>query len=178
MRTIKQIAVLTGLALISAATLSQQPSFAGFGNLFGGANDGKDGLPNGASSPLTPPGAIGTVDGDDGSARHSDKPGRSSSSASGGGGSGGGGGASPPPGDYTADEMRMQGRYTGDLANAKKTIEKGQRMMKSGNSKVQKKGEILKQIGEKELARLKENNPFPVQHSLDDKPRGTKPDSL
>lgn len=50
-------------------------------------------------------------------------------------------------------------------------------MMKSGNPKMQKKGAIFKQIGEKELARLKENNPFPAQHSLEDK-RGSKPDSL
>jgi hypothetical protein len=50
-------------------------------------------------------------------------------------------------------------------------------MMKSGNAKAQKKGAILKQIGEKDLARLKENNPFPAQHSLEEK-HGGKPDSL
>ena len=172
MRKKNQTAAISGLALISFLALAQQPSYAGFGNLFGGANDGKDGEPNGTTSPNTPPGAIGTVDGDDGTARHSDKPSKSSS--------GGGSGAGPNGTDYTDDEKRMQGRYSGDLEQQKKNIEKGERMMKSHDPKVAKKGALFKQIGEKELARLKEANPFPAQHSIEDKPRGTgsKPDSL
>ncbi len=167
MRKTTNIKAIRALTLLSFLSLMQQPAYSGFGNLFSGANNGTDSLPNGATSPNTPPGAIGTVDGDDGTARHSDKPSKSGSNAS------------PPPGDYTEDEKRMQGRYTGDLGHAKALIDKAERMLKSGNPKVQKKGAILKQIAEKELARLKENNPFPAQHSLDDKPRGgNRPDSL
>lgn len=168
MRKKNKVIAIFGVALVGLLTIAQQASFAGFGNLFSGANDGTDSLPNGASSVLTPPGAIGTVDGDDGTARHGPTSKKSSS---------GSGGASAPPGDYTQDEVRMQSRYNSDCNNARATIEKGEKMMKSGNAKTQKKGAILKQIGEKELARLKENNPFPAQHSLEDK-HGIKPDSL
>jgi hypothetical protein len=168
MRKKNKVIAVSSLALLSLLTITQQASFAGFGNLFSGANDGTDSLPNGASSVLTPPGAIGTVDGDDGTARHGPKSKT---------GSNGSAGATAPPGDYTMDEIRMQGRYTEDCKYARENITKGEKMMKSGNSKTQKKGIILKQIGEKELARLKENNPFPAQHSLEEK-HGAKPDSL
>ena len=168
MRKNKKVIAVFSVALLSVLTITQQASFAGFGNLFSGANDGTDSLPNGASSVLTPPGAIGTVDGDDGTARHGSKSKASSSGSAGG---------SAPPGDYTTDELRMQGRYNDDCNNARAIIIRGEKMMKSGNAKAQKKGAILKQIGEKDLARLKENNPFPAQHSLEEK-HGGKPDSL
>jgi hypothetical protein len=168
MRKNNKVIAAKSFALLSLLTITQQASFAGFGNLFSGANDGTDSLPNGASSVLTPPGAIGTVDGDDGTARHGAK------SKS---GSNGSAGATAPPGDYTVDEIRMQGRYNSDCNNARANIARGEKMMKSGNAKIQKKGAILKQIGEKDLARLKENNPFPAQHSLEEK-HGAKPDSL
>lgn len=164
MRKSNQKTNISIFVLLSTLLVAQQPSFAGFGNLFSGANDGKDSLPNGATSPLTPPGAIGTVDGDDGTARHSDKPKTST--------------AGPTGTDYTEDERRMQGRYTGDIGNAKKKLADAERMMKINNPKIAKKGAILKQIEEKEISRLKDANPFPAQHSLEDNHRGNKPDSL
>jgi hypothetical protein len=167
MRKMNKVIAVSSFALLSLLTITQQASFAGFGNLFSGANDGTDSLPNGATSVLTPPGAIGTVDGDDGTARHGNKS----------KGSNGSPGATAPPGDYTTDEIRMQGRYNDDCNNARALISRGTKMMKSGNSKAQKKGLILKQIGEKDLARLRDNNPFPAQHSLEEK-HGAKPDSL
>jgi hypothetical protein len=164
MRKSNTKATLSTFVLLGTLLFTQQPSFAGFGNLFSGANSGTDSLPNGATSPLTPPGAIGTVDGDDGTARHGDKPKTTS--------------AGPTGTDYTEDERRMQGRYTGDIGNAKKKLAEAERMMKSNNPKVARKGAIMKEIEEKELGRLKEANPFPAQHSLEDSHRGSKPDSL
>jgi len=74
----------------------------------------------------------------------------------------------PPPGvDFSEDEKHMQKRYKSRMQHAKDLIAKGSRMMKDGQSKhddkVFKKGEIIKKIGEKDLAELQANNPFPEQ---------------
>ena len=70
-------------------------------------------------------------------------------------------------GDFTGDEKRMQKKYKDNINNAKGLIAKGERMMKdSGNNQKDanyKKGKIFKEIGEKSLAELKANNPFPNQ---------------
>ncbi len=84
------------------------------------------------------------------------------------------GAVAPPPGaaaaastlsnsgsDYTADEKRMQKKYKSNLASAQKLIAKGEMMMKSKDDKAAKKGKIFKEIGEKRLAELKANSPFP-----------------
>ena len=68
-------------------------------------------------------------------------------------------------GDFTDDEKRMQKKYKGKIAHAKDLIDQGDNMMKSAkgntNNKDYKKGKILKEIGEKTLAELQANNPFP-----------------
>ncbi|MBY0548165.1 MAG: hypothetical protein K2W95_12800 [Candidatus Obscuribacterales bacterium] len=68
-------------------------------------------------------------------------------------------------GDYTSDEKRMQKKYKLNMKLAQGLIDKGDQMMKEGekrkNDKSLKKGKILKEIGEKRLAQLKENNPVP-----------------
>jgi len=65
--------------------------------------------------------------------------------------------------DYTEDEKRMQKKYKEKVRNAKELIDKGDHMMKgsAANSKDYKKGKIFKEIGERELAELEANNPFP-----------------
>jgi len=69
--------------------------------------------------------------------------------------------------DFTGDEKRMQKKYKSNIVNANNLIAKGTQMMKSSesnqNSPVFKRGKILKEIGEKSLANLKANNPFPSQ---------------
>jgi hypothetical protein len=65
------------------------------------------------------------------------------------------------PTDYTADEKRMQKKYKANVRSAQALIAKGERMMKSKEEKLAKKGKIFKEIGEKRLAELKANSPFP-----------------
>lgn len=69
------------------------------------------------------------------------------------------------PADYTADEKRMQKKYKLNMVLAQRLVTKGEQMMKYGEKKKDqkslKKGKILKEIGEKRLAELKENNPLP-----------------
>jgi hypothetical protein len=66
-----------------------------------------------------------------------------------------------PGGDYTVDEKRMQKKYRANVADAQKLIAKAEAMMKSADVKLSKKGKIMKEIGERRLADLKANNPFP-----------------
>lgn len=66
-----------------------------------------------------------------------------------------------PGGDYTVDEKRMQKKYRANVRDAQKLISKAEEMIKSSERKLQKKGQIMKEIGEKRLAELKQNNPFP-----------------
>lgn len=78
---------------------------------------------------------------------------------------------SVPQGDYTADEKRMQKKYKTSITHCKGLIAKGTKMMEGGpggkNDKAYKKGKILKEIGEKQLAELAANNP--LTEILDDK---------
>ncbi len=82
-----------------------------------------------------------------------------------------------PRGDYTTDEKRMQKKYKASIQHCKGLIAKGERMMESGqrghNDKDFKKGKILKEIGEKQLAELNANNP--LADILDDKSIEKKP---
>jgi hypothetical protein len=66
-----------------------------------------------------------------------------------------------PPGDYTADEKRMQKKFKANVKAAQELIAKAEKMIKSSDTKLSKKGKIMKEIGEKRLAELKANNPFP-----------------
>jgi len=140
----RKIELLTALAFVVSMTT---PVLAQ-GNFFG-------------SGAATPPGAVGNVDGDDtgnNSSNSLSKPSSSSSNSP---------GLSPGPtgGDYTSDEKRMQRKYKDNVKHAKDLIAKGESMMKSCNGNVNhkdyKKGKIYKEIGEKSLADLTANNPFP-----------------
>jgi hypothetical protein len=95
------------------------------------------------------------------------------SSGSGSVASGGGGGAispsGPPAGDYTVDEKRVQKKYKSNCKRAQSLIKRGEEMAHSGDDKVAKKGKVLKEIGEKALAELKSNNPFPELAAKDQK---------
>lgn len=68
---------------------------------------------------------------------------------------------SAPPGDYTSDEKRMQKKFRANVKDAERLIAKAEKLIKSEDQKLSKKGKILKEIGEKRLADLKANNPFP-----------------
>jgi hypothetical protein len=67
--------------------------------------------------------------------------------------------------DFTDDEKRMRRKYKANMASARQLIAKGEGMMKSKQKdqshKDYKKGKILKEIGERRLAELKANSPFP-----------------
>jgi hypothetical protein len=75
----------------------------------------------------------------------------------------------PPSGDYSVDEKRIQKKYRSNVHHAQDLIKNGESMMKSHNDKVAKKGKVLKEIGEKALADLKANNPFPDLATKDQK---------
>ncbi len=157
------------LAFCALMLLSQQPSYAGFGNLFGG--DSQPTAQAGSTDP-TPPGApgAGLQEPDNppkalfGNKKKDDEPGPLNAN-----------------GDFTEDEKRMQHKWNDRLANAHHLIDRGEKMMKScgsnHNAKDYKKGKVLKEIGERDLVELKTNSPFPSTTSLEDKKK-TKPDSL
>ncbi|MGD9684382.1 MAG: hypothetical protein AB7W16_24725 [Candidatus Obscuribacterales bacterium] len=64
-------------------------------------------------------------------------------------------------GEYTDDEKRMQKKYHAKVKHAQGLISRGDKMMKGNkDSKEYKKGKILKDIGERQLAELKANNPL------------------
>lgn len=88
-----------------------------------------------------------------------------------------GAGYTPPTGssgasrtDFTDDEKRMRRKYKKQVKDVKDLIVKGTNMMKDGekrhDNKVYKKGKIFKEIGEKQLAELEANNPFPTPQQL------------
>lgn len=85
-------------------------------------------------------------------------------------------------GDFTDDEKRMRGKYKARLKNAKDLIAKGEAMMSKApnhDDKAFKKGRILKEIGEKDMAELKSNNPFADEiDRLDKKKKDNTPESL
>lgn len=83
----------------------------------------------------------------------------------------------PPPGanaasgalaagntEYTDDEKRMRKKYKANISSAQKLIAKANAMIKAGekanDEKALKKGKILKDIGERRLAELRQNSPF------------------
>jgi hypothetical protein len=73
-------------------------------------------------------------------------------------------GGGPGPADFTEDEKRMRRKYKANMAHCRDLISKGEKMMKDGegkDDKAYKKGKILKDIGEKQLADLQANSPFP-----------------
>lgn len=67
-------------------------------------------------------------------------------------------------GDYTEDEKRMQKKFKGNMQHARDLIKKAEQMIAAGtkahDDKLIKKGKILKEIGEKNVSSLEENNPF------------------
>jgi len=85
-----------------------------------------------------------------------------------------------PPGDYSEDEKRMQKKYKLSMRHAEDLIAKGKDMMEKGEAKrdlkMQKKGQIFKEIGEKQLAELQNNNPF--ENIKDRKEKASNPNQL
>jgi hypothetical protein len=147
-----------GLLLIALTGASQAPSFAGFGD---------------NENTFVPPGAQGQiVDPDPQTPLFKGKKRKDTT------------GAPPANGDFTADERDRQARFRRRVNNAHKEIDKGERLMQScgkDHNKVEyKKGKLMKEIGEKDLASLKGNSPFPSNSSLDPDrpPKGKKTDSL
>jgi len=67
--------------------------------------------------------------------------------------------------DLTSDEKRMQRKYKANMRSASDLVAKAEKMIKDGekrnDKKTVKKGMILKQIAEKNVNQLKENNPLP-----------------
>ncbi len=93
------------------------------------------------------------------------------------GGTDPGAGYTPPPGgsgagrpDFTDDEKRMRRKYKAQVKHVKEIIAKGTNMIKDGEKrhdpKAIKKGKIFKEIGQKQLAELEANNPFPTPQQL------------
>lgn len=66
--------------------------------------------------------------------------------------------------EFTDDEKRMRKKYKSNISSAQKLIAKADSMIKAAEKindvKAQKKGKILKEIGEKRLAELRTNSPF------------------
>jgi len=67
--------------------------------------------------------------------------------------------------DLTSDEKRMQRKYKANMRSASDLVAKAEKMIKDGekrnDKKTIKKGMVLKQIAEKNVNQLKENNPLP-----------------
>lgn len=135
----KLSSVAACMSILFAAGVFSVSAYAGTNDFFGGSGSSSSG---GGTS------AIGGVnDGAQGAGQVANQAGN--------------GGANPPVGDYTQDEKRMQKKYKSNLNSAKKLISKGEGMMKSKNELIAKKGKIIKEIGEKRIADLKANSPFP-----------------
>lgn len=79
------------------------------------------------------------------------------------------------PQDYSTDEKRMQKKYRAMLKHCEMLVARGDKMMKDGkqrkDDKMYKKGKVLKEIGEKQLAEFKANSPLP-EDRLDKKTTG------
>lgn len=142
----RKIELLGALAMVVALSM---PALAQ-GNFFGAGS-------------TVPPGAVGNVDGDDNASSSSSSSSSSKSSSS--NSSPGMASGNSNGGDYTSDEKRMQKKYKDNVKHARDLIAKGDSMMKSANGNVNhkdyKRGKILREIGEKSLADLTANNPFP-----------------
>ena len=69
-----------------------------------------------------------------------------------------------PEGDFSEDERRMQKKFKTRVKHAKSLIEKGKKLIETGEKKNKKKlisrGKIFVDIGERELKQLAENNPL------------------
>jgi hypothetical protein len=139
---------------IAVLALNAGTALADNNNFFGGYTPG--GPPNGE------PGAGNAPINDRGTTSHQSGP--------------------PPagPSDYSDDEKRMRKKYRGNMNHAKDLIDKGNAMMKEGekkhDDKEYKKGKIFKEIGEKTLADLEANSPFPSKD--DDKDKGKSTDEM
>lgn len=66
--------------------------------------------------------------------------------------------------EFTSDEKRMQKKFKANLRAAEELISKADKMIKEGekkkDDKMVKKGKILKEVAEKRVNELKENNPI------------------
>lgn len=137
----RSIAIAVIIAGIGSANIAAQ---AGPNDFFGSQLSGIGG------SPDVTQGAQGSTNGVAGVGAGAAASGVPAGSAGGAGG-----------GDYTVDEKRVQKKYKENVKRCEKLITRGTDMMKSGDEKTAKKGKVLKDIGERALAELKSNNPFP-----------------
>jgi hypothetical protein len=139
-----------GLLLIALIVDSQPPSFAGFGNLFG--DDAKA---------FTAPTAQGQMVGPD--SETSLLKSQATMNAT-----------NPPPtssADFSTNCEVTKPRFSRRVANARRNIDKGQMLMQScgdDHTKAEyKKGKVMKEIGEKDLAVLKLDNRYTSESSSD-----------
>jgi hypothetical protein len=169
-------ALLSFLSLLSLLVASQPASWAGFGNMFGNnnsnssdpsaatnANPGGDymlpGTPGaGLSDPNPPKSLFGN-----GKKKNNDDP------------------KLPQNGDFTEDEKRVQKKWQDRIAGDHRLIDRGEKMMRGAKNnpkdKDYQKGKVMKSIGEKDLAEMKSNSPFPSS-TIEADGKKTKPDSL
>jgi hypothetical protein len=70
-----------------------------------------------------------------------------------------------PGSDLSSDEKRMRKKYKANMRAAAERVSKAEKMIQDGtkknDQKVIKKGQIQKEIAEKYLNELKQNNPLP-----------------
>lgn len=67
--------------------------------------------------------------------------------------------------DLSSDEKRMQKKYKANMRAASELVSKAEKMVQDGekrkDQKAIKKGKILKEVADKQLNELKQNNPLP-----------------
>ena len=174
----RRVDLLSCLAFTSLLAVSQPACWAGFGNLFG--NDNSSGSSNGSSTNNANAGAGDyMLPGTPGAGLADPNPPKSFF---------GNGKKSkqddpklPQNGDFTDDEKRVQRKWQDRIANDHRLIDRGERMMRGAHNnpkdKEYQKGKVMKSIGEKDLAEMKSNSPFPTP-TIESDGKKTKPDSL
>jgi hypothetical protein len=167
--------LLSCLTLTFLTITGQSACYAGFGNLFGGNNDstsnnGGSYNANQGSGDYMPPGTPGAGLGDPNPPKSLLGNGKKDKDDP----------KLPQNGDFTEDEKRVQHKWQDRIASDHRLIDRGEKMMKAAHdnpkSKDFQKGKVLKSIGEKDLADMKQNSPFPSPSIEEGKK--TKPESL
>jgi hypothetical protein len=153
-----------GLLLVALMGASQRASFAGFLNLLD--DESETVSPNAQGQTIDKDGSTSVIN----NSSNSNKLGIS--------------GIRSAVSELMQDEF-PQRSFDKRLANARKNIDKGEKMMQScgdDHTKAEyKKGKVMKEIGEKNLAELKTDSRFPSDYSTEQAPAAkTKdiPDSL
>jgi hypothetical protein len=157
-----------GLLLLALMGASQRASFAGFLNLLD--DESETASPNAQGQTVDKDGSTSVINNNNNNSNNSNKLGIS--------------GIRSAISELMEDEF-PQRSFDRRLANARKNIDKGEKMMQScgdDHTKAEyKKGKVMKEIGEKNLAELKTDSRFPSDSSTEQAPAAkTKdiPDSL